>query len=136
MKVQRGFGFYLIFLILSLISSSFINAQKKGLPGDDSLLKIYVNKFSAAAYQSLNEKDADRKYIVTGTNLKVLINALDSLKNVQIIYKDWPSHSLVIKTSAKTVRQKLAGLNEILFFDLPQQARPEVGIIGYDRSFH
>src|SRR5687767_8011356 len=109
MKVQPGFGFYLIFLILSLIDSSFVHAQKKGLPGDDSLLNIYANKFSTTAYQSLNEKDTHQEFIVTGADLKALIIALDSLKNVQIIYKDWPSHSLVIKTSAKTVRQKLAG---------------------------
>lgn len=67
-------------------------------------------------------------------SLFLKLSALNSL--VQIVSIDRPSHSIVVQLKSPSGGNLLKGLKEVIFLDLVLKAQPEIGIIGYDRSFH
>lgn len=95
-------------------------------------------KFSPALEKNIatgNTKTA--KYILTGLDTDALIAALQQHnKAVVIIKTDTSSHSVVVQCNATYLKQHLLSLKEIIFIDEYTVPQTEVGIIGYNRSFH
>jgi hypothetical protein len=65
---------------------------------------------------------------------------LAALKNdkvqAAIIAVDALSHSVLIRTTSKFLKEKLLGLKEVIFADVRAEPHTEISIIGYNRSFH
>lgn len=76
-------------------------------------------------------------YIICGTDVKIVSDALKKLSPAVVIVKTNESvHAVIIRATASYVKQYVQPLKEVIFIDRYQQPKTEVGIIGYDRSFH
>src|SRR5262249_48739176 len=95
-------------------------------------------KFSPTARDFFSKKNNEQqKFILSGTHTDDLVNALEKIKGPFIIISvDEPSHSVIINTTAKFIKEKLLVLKEIIFVDVRAEPYPEINIIGYNRSFH
>jgi Subtilase family len=95
-------------------------------------------KLSPAAERIVNQNNkAAKQYILTGQDIDLLLTALQSkIKEATILSINRPSHSVLIKTTTKYLRDSLLTLKEIIFADIYTIPHTETGIIGYDRSFH
>ena len=109
-----------------------LNRLTQLLPANESW------KLSPSLERSFNiDKRAKKKYIITGLNIDELHKILqEAHKEIEVIKINRPSHSLVIKTTAEYIAAKLLTLKEIVFVDVAVEPRPEIRIIGYDRSLH
>ncbi len=93
-------------------------------------------KFSPAL-QTPVKSNKEQQFIISGLQTAELMNVLENQKNdLTILAVNEPSHSVLIKTTAKFIRENLLDLKEIIFIDLRAEPTTEVGIIGYNRSFH
>lgn len=89
-----------------------------------------------AATQISRKKRSIEKFTVAGSNLYELLTVLKKdFPALSILQTDPPSRSAVIQCPADYVT-KLLDLPELIFLDLPARPHTEIGIIGYDRSFH
>lgn len=79
----------------------------------------------------------EQTFIIIATDVDDLFDRLkESNNNFKLVTKDYPSNSLVIKSSGSFIREKVLPLKQVVFIDLQATATPEVSIIGYNRSFH
>lgn len=74
-------------------------------------------------------------YIVSVLDLQTFIKTADK-NSITILYKDPLTGSAIIKTSLARLKQLLLPDPNIIFIDKKFVPATEVGIIGYDRSFH
>lgn len=87
--------------------------------------------------QGQNKKpNREQEYILTATNLEELLKALKNISGVRILSQNKPSASVVISTTPLIFQEKILPLKELIFADAKPLAKPEVAIIGYNRSFH
>ncbi|MES1217367.1 MAG: S8 family serine peptidase [Bacteroidota bacterium] len=95
-------------------------------------------KFSSIAEQLVENKNtSQQKYILTGLYFNELLGILEKIKGqLTILSVDEPSHSVLVRTSAKFIKDNLLSLKEVIFIDLRAEPHTEIGIIGYNRSFH
>jgi hypothetical protein len=83
------------------------------------------------------EINKEKEFILSGRNTNELLAALKLIKpKISIRHVDDASHSVLIRTTAKTIQTDLLSLNELIFVDLRADPHPEINIIGYNRSFH
>lgn len=76
-------------------------------------------------------------FLLSGPDLNALLASLESFKRaVSLISVNVASRTITVRTTADFLNQHLLPLKEISFIDIPQTARPEISIIGYNRSFH
>jgi hypothetical protein len=93
-------------------------------------------KISPAAQTTLN-KTTSNNFIVSATDIDSLLTAVQKFSTaIQIITTDKVSKSVVVRCKSNFIKEHLLALKEIIFIDVQQQAHTEIGIIGYDRSFH
>ena len=92
-------------------------------------------KMSPAAEKKLQAiSKAEEEFILTtGINDPGLFRGM---QNVKVISVDHPSRSFVIRTTRDYLREKLLPLKEVIFADIRVMPKAEIGIIGYNRSFH
>ncbi|HUR65423.1 MAG TPA: S8 family serine peptidase [Chitinophagaceae bacterium] len=84
------------------------------------------------------------KYSSSTLDVILTVTDTESLKNIlremtglfRIMAVDEPSRSFIIKTSAQFLREKLLPLKQVIFADIRIEPHTEIGIIGYNRSFH
>jgi hypothetical protein len=81
------------------------------------------------------DDDKIQKIIVTAHNNDVLLALLKN-QGIPILRVDAPSHSLIIECKPTSIRRFLLPSNDVIFIDVWSEPHPEIGIIGYDRSFH
>lgn len=92
-------------------------------------------KISPAAEKELLN-NSSKQFILSGTSTGSLVKALQNFSApIKISSSNSATNSVVVNCRSSDVQQLLA-LNEIIFVDVLQQAKTEIGIIGYDRSFH
>lgn len=95
-------------------------------------------KLSPSAEKTISEKaTGDQLFIFSSFDEKRLAQALllQSGK-LKIISVDTPSHSVLVRTSAKSIITGLLHLPEVIFIDACAEPHTETSIIGYNRSFH
>jgi hypothetical protein len=88
--------------------------------------------------KELNAKNAGNKeFIVTAKNIPGLLETLKNKEGyLDIIIVDPPSRSIILRTTIKYFKENILPLKEVIFADIRVQPRTEIGIIGYNRSFH
>jgi hypothetical protein len=83
------------------------------------------------------DRQAPKKFILTAVNIDALLRVLkEKHKALNILYVNRPSRSLVVRSTAAFIETQLLGLKEVIFVDVAAEARPEIRIIGYDRTLH
>ncbi|WP_462248867.1 S8 family peptidase [Ferruginibacter sp.] len=93
-------------------------------------------KISPAAQKEITKYTVNN-YIFTGRDINILLKVLQQFSSkIKIISVNNPSHSVIARCKASFLKTQLLSLNEIIFVDVQQQPQTEIGIIGYDRSFH
>jgi len=122
-----------IFTCLMLCSSVSVSiAQNKALPGTNRQ-KLSPDLLNISA----KEQDKEQRFTIAGTGTSELISALKNIITpLQVVQVNEASHAVVIKTSLRTVLDKILPLKEVIFADRPLTAHTEIAIIGYNRSFH
>ncbi len=97
-----------------------------------------VWKYSSFSERSLEKKTREeQQFILSGPDTDSLLSALQKFKKeVNIVAVNEPSRSVVIRTTAKFLQEKILALKEITFIDLKAEPHTEISIIGYNRSFH
>jgi len=94
-------------------------------------------KYSPFAERKIGKNNDLQLFILSASDINELTTVLrHDQHNVSIIKIDELSHSVLIRTSARYVKQKLLSLKELLFVDLHEEPHSEISIIGYNRSFH
>lgn len=93
-------------------------------------------KFSPNAVDMTNRSNKEQEFILSATDIDELTALVKKIPGVYIIAADRPSSSIVIKASAKRVNEFILPLKQVIFIDEKAEARTEVSIIGYNRSFH
>jgi len=98
----------------------------------------YFPKLAPAAKNAVTRLKSDKQlFIISGTNIDSLLAAVEKFKSeVTLIGTNRPSRSLLIKTTAKFINEKLLPLKEVVFIDVRAEPHIETNIIGYNRSFH
>lgn len=88
--------------------------------------------------KELNAKNAGNKeFIVTAKNITGLLARLKNKEGyIDETFIDPPSRSIILKTTIKYFKENILPLKEVIFADIRVQPRTEIGIIGYNRSFH
>lgn len=112
----------------------------------DSLIRMQIKLAVASDIWKLSpsleklfekNKDAEKKYILTGLNIDTMLGVLQNKsKELTILFVNRPSHSVIVKCKTKYMGDHLLRFKEVIFIDAAAEAHPETGIIGYDRSFH
>jgi Subtilase family len=93
-------------------------------------------KISTAAEKALYQNTRNN-FILSGTCTDSICSLLKNYSDqVNIIIINSTSHSVVVSCKATVVKEQLLSSDHITFTDVQQQAQTEIGIIGYDRSFH
>ena len=93
-------------------------------------------KLSPDLQIQIKKVNRDQEYILTATSLEELIAVLKTIKGVHILSQNKPSSSVVISTTPAIFLEKILPLKQLIFADTKPLAKPEVAIIGYNRSFH
>lgn len=94
-------------------------------------------KFSpTAANASGRNTSSLQSFILTGLDIESLLETIKKLPAVNILSVNKPSHSVLVRTSAKYISTHLLALKSIIFIDLRATPQTEVSIVGYNRSFH
>jgi len=95
-------------------------------------------KLSPTAVREIKkDNEVVQKFILTGPDTDALLTALESKpKELSILFVHRPSHSVIIQCKTKCIRDYLLPLKEVIFIDARPEPHTEIGIIGYDRSFH
>lgn len=75
-------------------------------------------------------------YILTCNDLTTTLPLLRNFKGLQVEATDPSSRSVIVACSNALIRDSIAALAAITFIDIQQKAQTEIGIIGYDRSYH
>lgn len=128
---------FIIILLSALAPAAKLFAQVKEKSFQDSIYHVNQWKLTSFAKAKLKEeKRTDEKFILSSNNLKNLLTVIQHLPGVEIKHIDYPSGSIIVTTNSKNARLYLVGLKEVVFIDLVQKAKAEIGIIGYDRSYH
>lgn len=79
----------------------------------------------------------EQRFIVAAVDTDKLLAALKNAGiTLPVLLNDKASHSLVIRSNFRFIREKLLPLKEVIFVDQYLTAHTEIGIIGYNRSFH
>jgi hypothetical protein len=78
----------------------------------------------------------DGEFIISAGNGDDYFTLREKLHPSSIIFTDAASFSLVVKAETRYFLDSLLPLKEVLYADVRQQARAEIAIIGYKRSFH
>ncbi len=114
------------------VSLDAIKQQTKIAPANDHWkLSSFVER--------LIEKNntAKKEYILCGLFTNELLAELEKITGqLTILFVDEPSHSVLVRTTAKFIKDNLLSLKELIFVDLRAEPHPEISIIGYNRSFH
>lgn len=93
-------------------------------------------KFSPSTEQQITKDNKEQQFILSSPDTDILFNLLHDLKDdLKIISPNSPSHSIIVKTTPKFIRDKLLSMKEVIFIDVRAEPHPEISIIGYDRSF-
>lgn len=78
-----------------------------------------------------------QSFILAGINTDTLLQALQTIQPAIVILSvHRPSNSVIVKCSARQMREQLLLLRQIVFIDLLETPHIETSIIGYNRSFH
>ncbi len=93
-------------------------------------------KLSPSASGLKNKKARERFFILSSNNLTDLLAVLHKMGAVTIHHTDSLSSSVLIRCLAETVYTQLLPLKEVIFIDEKVAPKAEIGIIGYNRSFH
>jgi len=95
-------------------------------------------KFSLHAVKTIDKDATEMKtFILTGYHTDSLLSILRNITGKgTIVSVEKLSHSVLLKTTAKFIKDHLLSRKEIIFIDLREKPHPEIGIIGYNRSFH
>lgn len=94
-------------------------------------------KFSPAAEKISTKKNEIHQFVISFLTEAGITKFLSAVpQSIKIISTNSPSHSLVIKCSTLLLEEKILPLDEVIFVDVQMAAATEIGIIGYDRSFH
>jgi hypothetical protein len=95
-------------------------------------------KLSPAAGREIKKNnEAAQKFILTGLDTDALLASLENKsKELSVLFVHRPSHSVIIQCKTKYMRDYLLPLKEVIFIDRSAEPHTEIGIIGYDRSFH
>ncbi len=94
-------------------------------------------KLSPAAekYFLIHEPSALQKFILAGTDINKLLNAIDYKGQMNLLSSDELSNAAVVWTRVEAIQDALS-FHEVIFVDIPAEPHIETGIIGYNRSFH
>ena len=93
-------------------------------------------KLSPDLQVQIKKFNREQEYILTATSLEELIIILKTISGVRILSQNKPSASVVISTTPLIFQEKILPLKELIFADARPLPKPEVAIIGYNRSFH
>jgi len=95
-------------------------------------------KFSSAAENAIEKfQTGQQTWLLTGVNIDSLLPVLKKMNdNLAMLSSDKLSKTVLVRTSAKFVKEQLLAIKEIIFVDLRVTPHPEINIIGYNRSFH
>jgi hypothetical protein len=92
-------------------------------------------KFSSN-FLSLKTND-NEDYIVSVQCPEMFLQTIiSSAGKIRLVQQDKTSSSFVINTTRKVVLNEIAPLFNVYFIDKKQEAKAEISIIGYNRSFH
>ena len=91
-------------------------------------------KFSPAAEASPGTKPGE--YTIIVTDPANMIPLLEKLEGLRITGTDALSNAVMVECKPAVLLHKIAPLPAVIFIDLKQKAQTEIGIIGYDRSYH
>jgi hypothetical protein len=121
-----------IIQINSPVALDAIKQQAKIAPANDHW------KLSSFVKQLIEKNNtAKKEYILSGLLANELLTELEKMnKQLTILFIDKPSHSVLVRTTAKFIKDNLLSLKELIFVDLRAEPHPEISIIGYNRSFH
>lgn len=96
-----------------------------------------VWKLSGPLRKQAVQQTGLQTYIISTTDSVSLRRLLQLFyKEISVVNINIPSHAAVIKCKAAFVFTQLIHQPEILFIDAYVKPQTEIGIIGYDRSFH
>ena len=93
-------------------------------------------KLSPDLQLQIKKVNREQEYILTATNLEELMAVLKTIPAVRILSQNKPSSSVVISTTPAVFLEKILPLKQLIFADTKPVAKPEIAIIGYNRSFH
>lgn len=94
-------------------------------------------KFSSQLQKQTVQQNGLQTYIISTTDSVSLRRLLQAFKKeISVVNINIPSYSAVIKCKAAFVFEQLVNRYEIIFIDGYVKPHTEIGIIGYDRSFH
>lgn len=119
--------------IVRLKPGLVFNDLKYGLtivPANDSWK--WSPAFSA---NSKGKNNATDLFIVSGENLEVLLTNIKG-SSAQLIQQNKTTNTVIIRCSLEELKKGFLPDPNIIFIDRYIAPSPEVGIIGYDRSFH
>jgi hypothetical protein len=78
-----------------------------------------------------------QSFILVGTNIDSLLGTVQKIQPaIAILSVYQPSNAIVVKCSARQIKEQLLLLQQIIFIDALEIPQIETGIIGYNRSFH
>jgi hypothetical protein len=93
-------------------------------------------KLSPSAERLIKDNNKAQEFILSSLNTDSLLALLQQMKaQLKIVSINSPSHSIIIKTNTVFVKNKLLGLNQVVFVDVHEKPHEEAKIIGYDRGF-
>jgi len=95
-------------------------------------------KLSPAAEEEIvMNSSKERQYILSFDDADILITGLQKYKRfLSVLSVNKPTGSAVILSTPKVIKEKLLSLKEVIFIDVKETPHTEIGIIGYNRSFH
>ncbi len=108
-----------------------ITAQQKMIAADTAW------KLSPQLKNKISKSNSLQTYIIVANDSIGLKHVLQKfIKESTVTYSNIPSHAALIKCSPRFILEQLIKQPEIIFIDAYIKPQTEIGIIGYDRSFH
>ena len=94
-------------------------------------------KLSPSMEKWPQNRSSRQRFILSGVHIDTLLAVLKNhIEEINILYVDRLSNSVIVKCDLHYLTEKLLKLNAVIFVDVAKEAHSETAIIGYDRSFH
>lgn len=120
-----------IIRLTEITATPLVQQQITISPANDSW------KLSPAAEKISTKKNEVQHFIISFFTEEDITGFLSAVpQNIKTISINSASHSVVIKCNLSVLAEKILPLQQVIFVDVQAAAVTEIGIIGYDRSFH
>lgn len=93
-------------------------------------------KYSPAAEIVSSKSKNNYEDFIVSTGSASILPKIKQHRDILIISVDIPTGTLVLRTTWNMLKQHILPLTEVRFVDILQPPQTEIGIIGYNRSFH